>query len=143
MKIGEVARQTGWSAKAIRHYEAEGLISSRRLDNGYRDYTSASLRQLRLLARARHVGFSLAECGGLLQLLADPARHSADVKTSVLDKIVELDQQMDSLRQMRELLQELADRCAGNEDSECAILTELAAPSQTLRFTLIEESDHE
>ncbi|MGW1245988.1 MerR family transcriptional regulator [Streptomyces sp. NPDC002535] len=38
MRIGELARRTGVSARALRHYEAAGLIASTRAANGYRVY---------------------------------------------------------------------------------------------------------
>jgi DNA-binding transcriptional MerR regulator len=37
MRIGELARQAGVTAKAVRYYESLGLIAPRRLANGYRD----------------------------------------------------------------------------------------------------------
>ncbi len=38
MKISEVEKITGLTAKAIRLYEEKGLISVERRDNSYRDY---------------------------------------------------------------------------------------------------------
>ncbi|MFG2978254.1 MerR family transcriptional regulator [Streptomyces sp. NPDC048331] len=38
MRIGELARATGTTARALRHYEQAGLISSERASNGYRVY---------------------------------------------------------------------------------------------------------
>ncbi|MDX2558203.1 MerR family transcriptional regulator [Streptomyces sp. TX20-6-3] len=38
MRIGELARRTGGSPRALRHYEAAGLITSTRAANGYRVY---------------------------------------------------------------------------------------------------------
>ncbi|MFD7977689.1 MerR family transcriptional regulator [Streptomyces sp. NPDC059071] len=38
MRIGELARRTGTTARALRHYEQAGLISSVRAANGYRVY---------------------------------------------------------------------------------------------------------
>ncbi|KAB8162148.1 MerR family transcriptional regulator [Streptomyces sp. 3MP-14] len=38
MRIGEAARVSGVSVRALRHYEDEGLIVPGRLANGYRDY---------------------------------------------------------------------------------------------------------
>jgi DNA-binding transcriptional MerR regulator len=38
MRIGELARRTGVPARMLRYYEEQGLISSRRLSNGYREY---------------------------------------------------------------------------------------------------------
>ncbi|WP_192582272.1 MerR family transcriptional regulator [Streptomyces triticiradicis] len=38
MRIGELARATGATARALRHYEQAELISSERASNGYRVY---------------------------------------------------------------------------------------------------------
>lgn len=38
MRIGELAKKTGVPARMLRYYEEQGLISPRRLDNGYRMY---------------------------------------------------------------------------------------------------------
>ncbi|MDT7847329.1 MerR family transcriptional regulator [Streptomyces justiciae] len=38
MRIGELARATGTTARALRHYEQAGLISCERASNGYRVY---------------------------------------------------------------------------------------------------------
>ncbi|MEU5115646.1 MerR family transcriptional regulator [Streptomyces longwoodensis] len=38
MRIGELAKATGTTARALRHYEQAGLISSERTSNGYRAY---------------------------------------------------------------------------------------------------------
>lgn len=38
MRIGELAKKTGVPARMLRYYEEQGLISPRRLDNGYREY---------------------------------------------------------------------------------------------------------
>ncbi|UED83515.1 MerR family transcriptional regulator [Streptomyces profundus] len=38
MRIGEAARVSGVSVRALRYYEDEGLIVPGRRDNGYRDY---------------------------------------------------------------------------------------------------------
>ncbi|GAA5201021.1 hypothetical protein GCM10023322_80180 [Rugosimonospora acidiphila] len=38
MRIGELAKATGATARALRHYEQAGLIRSERAANGYRVY---------------------------------------------------------------------------------------------------------
>jgi MerR family Zn(II)-responsive transcriptional regulator of zntA len=38
MQIGELARRTGVSVRSLRYYEARGLLSAQRLENGYRSY---------------------------------------------------------------------------------------------------------
>jgi|SRR5690554_3156338 len=138
MKIGQAAQQTGLSAKAIRHYESLGLIKAQRLDNGYRQYDAAHIRQLTLLAQARQAGFSLEECRKLLDLLADKQRRSAEVKLQVEEKMADLDRQMHDLQQMRDLLASLANRCAGDENTDCAILDALTESRPEMPFRLLD-----
>lgn len=38
MRIGELAKKSGVAARMLRYYEEQGLISPRRIDNGYRTY---------------------------------------------------------------------------------------------------------
>lgn len=55
MRIGELARQTGVPARRLRYYEEQGLLSSDRSANGYRDYgpgAAALVTQIRGLIDA-------------------------------------------------------------------------------------------
>ncbi|MFI2410359.1 MerR family transcriptional regulator [Streptomyces sp. NPDC018947] len=54
MRIGELARATGTTARALRHYEQVGLISSERASNGYRVYDE------RAVVRVRNIRYLLA-----------------------------------------------------------------------------------
>ena len=38
MKIGELSRRSGVSARSLRYYEQHGLLSAHRESNGYREY---------------------------------------------------------------------------------------------------------
>ena len=46
MKISEVEKTTGLTAKAIRLYEVKGLISVGRKENSYRDYSESEVNTL-------------------------------------------------------------------------------------------------
>jgi MerR family copper efflux transcriptional regulator len=133
MNISEAARGSGLSAKTIRYYEQIELIESARRDsNGYRVYNDRGLAELRFVHRARGVGFSVDECRALLRIYRNPQRHSAHVKTLVVEKCAQIDQRMAELRSMQEILQVMASQCNGDEGPECAILEELGRvePSQ-------------
>ncbi|GAB3205163.1 MerR family transcriptional regulator [Marinactinospora thermotolerans] len=43
MRIGELAARTGVSTRALRYYEQQGLLRSRRRANGYREYDSTAV----------------------------------------------------------------------------------------------------
>ena len=73
MSIGEFARRSRLSAKALRLYDGLGLLAPARVDelSGYRYYDAAQLEQARLIAALRDVGVPLATVKELLAL--DPA----------------------------------------------------------------------
>lgn len=67
-RIGEMAQQTGLSARAIRLYEEEGLLRpSHHVRGANRLYTAADLDRLKQIAGLRDVGFSIAEIRELLE----------------------------------------------------------------------------
>ncbi|WP_435748676.1 MerR family transcriptional regulator [Microbacterium sp. PMB16] len=84
--IGEVAQQTGISARMLRHYDRIGLVSpSQRTSAGYRHYSDEDIERLFRVEGLRSLGLSLAEipdaladerwaAGGMIDRLLDRAR---------------------------------------------------------------------
>ncbi|WP_188192886.1 MerR family transcriptional regulator [Nonomuraea sp. SYSU D8015] len=55
MKIGELSRETGVSARLLRYYEEQGLLTSYRAEGGHRRYDSGApvvVRRIRTLLAA-------------------------------------------------------------------------------------------
>lgn len=128
MNISAAARRSGLSAKTIRYYEQIKLIGpATRGENGYRQYDERAVEELQFLARARAVGFDLEEARQLLELQRDPGRQSRHARQLVLEKCEQLQARIEQLRAMQAALQELAQRCKGDEGPECAILEGLAS----------------
>jgi DNA-binding transcriptional MerR regulator len=46
MRIGELSRRSGVSVRALRYYEEQGLLASRRCPNGYREYDESALSRV-------------------------------------------------------------------------------------------------
>jgi DNA-binding transcriptional MerR regulator len=65
--IAELAIEFGITARAIRFYEAKELLSPPRV-NGGRVYTRRERARLKLILRAKSIGFSLAEIKQFLDL---------------------------------------------------------------------------
>ena len=129
MNIGEASKTSRVSAKMIRYYEQIGLIpAAQRSDSGYRAYTGADIHRLHFIRRARDLGFSVAEISDLLGLWNDKSRQSADVKRLAEQHIADLEQRMQTLRQMTETLKGLIHCCAGDERPDCPILHGLEQP---------------
>jgi DNA-binding transcriptional MerR regulator len=67
LRIGEVAKQTGVSAKALRLYQQRGLLKpSAHSPSGYRLYGAEALARLMQIVLLRRSGFALSEIGTLL-----------------------------------------------------------------------------
>ena len=93
--IGELARITGFNAKAIRYYEQIGVLPpSSRGENGYRQYSQADINRLNLLRRLRLLGISLEEAKTLLSATLDAPcyevqhdlLHLVNARLSALDQ---------------------------------------------------------
>ncbi|MFB6888250.1 MerR family transcriptional regulator [Kitasatospora sp. NPDC056327] len=61
MRIGELARVTGTTARALRHYEQAGLIGSGRAPNGYRTYEESAVVRVRNIRALLEAGFTLED----------------------------------------------------------------------------------
>ncbi len=59
MLIGELAESTGTSARALRYYEANGLLRAERSSNGYRSYDESEQRVVCEIRRLLEIGFEL------------------------------------------------------------------------------------
>ncbi|HEY1670051.1 MAG TPA: MerR family transcriptional regulator [Trebonia sp.] len=106
MSIGEFARRSRLSPKALRLYDGLGLLSPARVDelSGYRYYEGAQLEQARLIATLRQVGVPLAALKELLAL--DPAE--------LAEQVTAFWQEAESRHAgQRELVTSLIDRIAG------------------------------
>lgn len=125
MNIGDAADLASLPPKTIRYYEDIELVSPRRAENGYRDYSDADVHRLRFLQRARSLGFTIEECRLLLSLYDDKDRASADVKAVAEAKIAEIDRKIIELSSLRSTLANLAEQCHGDHRPDCPILEDL------------------
>ncbi|HWF82687.1 MAG TPA: MerR family transcriptional regulator, partial [Streptosporangiaceae bacterium] len=80
LSIGQFARATGLTAKALRHYDAVGLLVPDVVEagNGYRRYSVGQLATARLIRRLRSLELPVAEVRRLLDLY----EHDADALTA-------------------------------------------------------------
>lgn len=66
LTVGELAARSGIETSALRFYESEGLISSRRTEGNQRRYARETLRRVAFIRAARVIGLSLGEIGSAL-----------------------------------------------------------------------------
>jgi Cu(I)-responsive transcriptional regulator len=126
VNIGQAAQLSGISPKMLRHYEGMGLLGDvQRTEGNYRQYTEADVHTLRFIRRARDMGFTLDQIRDLVNLWHNRRRSSETVKRIAEHHIGELDQRIAALQAMRRTLQDLVQRCPGNQRPDCPILDDL------------------
>ncbi|MFE1928822.1 MerR family transcriptional regulator [Streptomyces sp. NPDC059474] len=96
MKISELARRAGVTAKAVRYYESLGLITPERLSNGYRNYTEDDVRLVREIRTLHRLGIPVERTRPFLECLAAGRPYADDCPAS--------------LATYREAIDELTDR---------------------------------
>jgi MerR family redox-sensitive transcriptional activator SoxR len=69
LTIGEVAARSGVAPSALRFYETEGLITSRRTAGNQRRYERAALRRIALIQAGRAAGIPLERIRAALATL--------------------------------------------------------------------------
>jgi DNA-binding transcriptional MerR regulator len=80
--IGELARASGLTVRALRHYDEIGLLTAGgRTASGHRRYTERDLRRLYRVRALRSLGLSLEEIAGVLADSADDLAVMRDLLT--------------------------------------------------------------
>ena len=85
--IAELAREFGVTARTIRFYEAEGMLSPAR-DGQRRIYRPRDRTRLKLILRGRRLGFPLAEVAEIIGLYDAPVGEAGQLEL-LLRKIAE------------------------------------------------------
>lgn len=103
MLIGEVAEQSGISARMLRHYDSIGLVSpTGRTQGGYRQYSAADVLRLFHVEGLRSLGLSLRD---VADALGDPSFSPAVLVAHLLDRtqqrLAEEQELLDRLSQVR------------------------------------------
>lgn len=130
LTIGQVALESGVSARMIRHYEQQGLLpAARRTPAGYRLYEAVDVHRLSFIKRARDLGFELEEIAQLLSLWKDQKRSNAQVRQIATQHMQALQLRIEQLQSMHETLSHLVDCCAHQSRPECPILDDLSGRS--------------
>ena len=102
--VGEAAKAAGVTARAVRLYEAKGLVSElRRSTSGYRLFNDEDVETLAFVRRARSLGLSLDAIAEII----DISRNGAPCERTraLLDqRLAEIDATMADLLRLREAI---------------------------------------
>ncbi len=102
LKISELARRTGITTKAIRFYEAAGVLPPpARGANGYGLYGSDAVDMLRFVKQAQGLGLTLAEIREIVAIRQGGRPPCSHVYGLLQDKAAELDRKLADLVALR------------------------------------------
>ncbi|MBI3825611.1 MAG: MerR family DNA-binding protein [Candidatus Rokubacteria bacterium] len=108
--IGEVARQSGASRKALRLYETAGILPApRRTASGYRVYEGGTLDLVAFVRQAQRLGFTLDEIKEITAIKRAGHLPCPHVRDLVRCKAKELDARLADLMEVRKGLRGLLD----------------------------------
>ncbi len=139
MTIGQLARETGVTPRAVRHYERLGLIRTPiRTDANYRLFDSDSVVRARFIAKCRSLGFSIPEVSELLRAMDDPDHTCAQVEELTRQHLDLVDSKIRDLAEMRRTLAGNLSRCTGKDVPDCAVIEFLKEPSLRIPAKIIQ-----
>jgi MerR family redox-sensitive transcriptional activator SoxR len=104
MMIGQVAKESGLAASAIRFYEQVGVLPKPIRLGGRRHYDPSILERLAVLERAKACGFSLTEMRQLFYGFREGTPPFERWQVLARRKIAELDELADKIVATKELL---------------------------------------
>lgn len=120
MRIGEIADQSGVTAKTIRFWEGEGLLPEpARTPSGYRDYALAVVDRLRFIRHAQTAGLTLAEIRRVLAISdggEPPCGHVTDL---IYQHLADVEHRIRELAETRSTLNRLAERADAQNPADC------------------------
>ncbi len=120
--IGEVATRSGISRKALRVYEAAGIIPKpRRTPSGYRLYDNGALELVAFVRQAQRLGFTLDEIKEIISMKRSGHAPCPHVRDLVNRKATELDQTLADLQEVRRGLRALLRRWPSQRASKALV----------------------
>ncbi len=112
--MGELADELGVTARTLRHYEAEGLVTPRRA-GANRVYGVRDRARLRLILRGRRFGMTLPECREIVDMYDGATSSERRQLTALLGRLdevaVDLRRRQADLRRTLTEVNDVATRC--------------------------------
>lgn len=107
--IKEFSQLTGVSAVSLRYYDKEGILPSKRMENGYRYYDQGDLLIVKNLVVLKYAGFSLEDIRILTSLYHEPEGQECNDKANeVLERNAkEMKERIRMFRQIIEVMEEI------------------------------------
>ncbi|GLX99756.1 MULTISPECIES: MerR family transcriptional regulator [Actinoplanes] len=110
MRIGDLAGATGASARSLRYYEEQGLLSSERGTGGQRRYPPAAVDRVGLIRSLLAAGLTTAVIRDVLPCVADETIRTPWLAGRLGEELGRVEAQIKDLHRTREILAGLVER---------------------------------
>ena len=121
MRIGHLADATGTTTKALRFYEAQGLLAlAARTSSGYRDYPRETVSRIRFIHRGQAAGLTLAQLRQILDLRDRGQPPCTHVQGLLQTRLDEIDEQISKLTALRDTITALQEHAADPDPAGCS-----------------------
>lgn len=124
--ISQLAKAAEIPTTTVRYYERIGLVEPEdRSAGNYRLYSDESLQRLKFIRAAQAIGFTLDDVRALLGEAGD-VPCCGDVQQLIEDRLAEIDQRLNDLRQVQRVLKSALAKCqTSNARRACHVLESL------------------
>jgi DNA-binding transcriptional MerR regulator len=147
LDIRDVARRTGLTSRALRFYEARGLLKPLRTYSGRRLYGSGELERIQQILALKRAGLTLAQIGKLT------AQRTMDLRSIVEAQLNVIEERKAELDEARTLLLSIKSRIGRGEPVDAATFCSLIRQGDKImeaqdwkkvtdRYFSSEEQDH-
>ncbi|WP_248927717.1 MerR family transcriptional regulator [Paenibacillus hamazuiensis] len=110
MKISQLSKATGVSARSIRYYEKKKLIAAKRLENDYREFDETDIKRIKTIQIYLELGMSTKEileilkCHDDYDAYADKDGFCVEMLDAYEEKRAEIAKQIEALSAVQQRL---------------------------------------
>ena len=123
LRIGEMAKISGFSVKTIRFYCDQGLLHTARSEGRYRIFSPESLAELEIIRALRSMDVPIGELARILELRRAGVCNCSVLKDSIATKLLSIDSRIQELQMMKSELARLLSSwqdCGGAKSEDAA-----------------------
>jgi len=113
MRIGELARRTGVTTRALRYYEEQSLLTAERSGSGQRHYPESAVDRIRLIRQLYAAGLSSKAIAELTPCVID-GKATPELLQRLAAEREHLDRRIADLAHARDRLSSVIDGASSN-----------------------------
>lgn len=129
--IGQAAKKSGTTPRAVRLYESRGLVASaERTESGYRLFTDDDVEALTFVRLARSLGLSLDAIAEIMEISQRGVACCDRTKALLADRLTEIDAAITDLRLLRQNVVAAQDlEVDQRTGARCAVIEQASQPN--------------